>query len=35
MDANGVTPIPAPTRTTVLNLNTSSLAAPKGPSNLI
>ena len=33
IDANGVTPIPAPTNITVLKVKTSSLAAPNGPSN--
>lgn len=32
MLANGVTPIPAPTKTLASNLKTSSDAEPKGPS---
>src|SRR5436853_7507835 len=35
IEANGVTPIPAPTRTAVSNLKTSSDAEPKGPSTYI
>jgi len=32
IEANGVTPIPAANKITVSKLNTSSDAAPKGPS---
>lgn len=32
IEANGVTPIPAPTRTAISYLNTSSDALPNGPS---
>lgn len=32
IEANGVTPIPAPTSTDTSNLNTSSDAEPNGPS---